>query len=248
VRSFGWPKARGLVINYVDESGPSKGLIRQHDVLQKLNDQILVNGEQFVALVRMHKAGDTIKVTLIREAKSVTVEVKLGERQTADASQADPAGNTFTTWAVESAGPWKQNLSDYIVTPANITNWGAGDATPTLITGTAFSPTGSTLAVRALHAGPIRVDDGSWTIVLPTGDGQEMSVLESATGKIVYRGPVIKGEDDPHAALLPPDARQKIIVWKKALEQTQPRNAVLNYILTESCARHAAGKGTGTPK
>ncbi len=224
----------GLVVNYVDDSGPSKGLIHQHDVLQKINDQILVNGEQFQTLVRMHKTGDSVKVTLIREAKPITVEVKLGERQTADAGQANPSDITFAnTWNVADAAPWQQNVHDYVTTTnGNVLNWTtAANATPT-ITAAAFNPTGNTLAVRALRTGPIRVDDGSWTIVLPAGDGQDMTLLESASGNVVYRGPVITSEEDPHAQLLPPEARKKIIVWRKALnDQGVRREAVLEYRL-----------------
>ena len=38
------PEGSGLVVNYVDADGPAKDLIRQHDVLQKLDDQLLING------------------------------------------------------------------------------------------------------------------------------------------------------------------------------------------------------------
>src|SRR5205823_4529899 len=44
------PQGVGLVVNYVDSNGPSKELIHQHDVLEKLDDQLLINGEQFATL------------------------------------------------------------------------------------------------------------------------------------------------------------------------------------------------------
>jgi len=75
------PDGAGLVVNYVDANGPSKDAVRKHDVLQKLDDQILINGEQLVALVRMHKLAETVSLTLLRQARPVTVEVKLGEKQ-----------------------------------------------------------------------------------------------------------------------------------------------------------------------
>lgn len=75
------PDGAGLVVNYVDEHGPSKDAVHKHDVLQKLDDQILINGEQLVALVRMHKTAETVSLTLLRQARPVTVEVKLGEKQ-----------------------------------------------------------------------------------------------------------------------------------------------------------------------
>lgn len=75
------PDGAGLVVNYVDEDGPSKDDIRKHDVLRKLDDQILINADQLIALVRMRKPGESVSLTLVRQAKPVTVEIKLGEKK-----------------------------------------------------------------------------------------------------------------------------------------------------------------------
>src|SRR5881227_687953 len=61
------PEGTGLVINWIDDAGPAKGILHQHDVLQKLEDQLLINGEQLVTLVRLHKPGETIQLTILRE-------------------------------------------------------------------------------------------------------------------------------------------------------------------------------------
>src|SRR5690348_7834349 len=79
------PAGTGLVVNYVDPDGPSKEIIHVHDVLQKLDDQILINGEQFSTLVKMHKQGDEVSLTIIRRAQSTRITVKLGERETSSA-------------------------------------------------------------------------------------------------------------------------------------------------------------------
>jgi len=75
------PDGAGLVVNYIDDNGPSKNIIHMHDVLQKLDDQILINGEQLVSLVRMHKPGDAITLTLLRQASLRTERITLGQRQ-----------------------------------------------------------------------------------------------------------------------------------------------------------------------
>jgi len=75
------PEGAGLVVNYIDDKGPSKNIIHMHDVLQKLDDQILINGEQLVSLVRMHKPGDAITLTLLRHASLRTERITLGQRQ-----------------------------------------------------------------------------------------------------------------------------------------------------------------------
>jgi hypothetical protein len=82
------PNGTGLLVNYVAPDGPSHNNIQLHDVLQKLDDQILVNGEQLVTLVRMHKPGDTVRLTLLRHASPVTEQITLGKRPPTDARQA----------------------------------------------------------------------------------------------------------------------------------------------------------------
>jgi hypothetical protein len=101
----------GLVVNYVDDNGPSKGLIQQHDVLQKLDDQWLANGDQLVALVRMHRPGDSVQVLLIRESKPITVALKLAEKEVASSPSTNPsssAAQAYETFlysnAIRSAG------------------------------------------------------------------------------------------------------------------------------------------------
>ena len=73
----------GLVVNYIDDKGPSKDLIHKHDVLRKIDDQLMINGEQLQVLVRMHKPGDTIHATVIRESKAMVIEIKLAEKEIA---------------------------------------------------------------------------------------------------------------------------------------------------------------------
>jgi hypothetical protein len=75
------PEGVGLVVNYVDEHSPSQGVLHRHDVLEKLDDQLLVNAEQLVTLIRLHKPGETVHVTLIRESNRMTAQVKLGEKE-----------------------------------------------------------------------------------------------------------------------------------------------------------------------
>ena len=89
------PEGAGLVVNYVDENGPSKNNVHKHDVLQKLDGQILVNAEQLVTLIHMHKPGDTVTLTLLRRASPITESISLGRKptdaNTQSAGQADVA-------------------------------------------------------------------------------------------------------------------------------------------------------------
>lgn len=75
------PRNTGLVIVYVDIEGPSAKILEKNDVLHKLNDQLLINPEQFATLVKMFKPGDEISLSVFRAGAPLTLKVKLGERK-----------------------------------------------------------------------------------------------------------------------------------------------------------------------
>jgi len=63
------------------DSPAAEAGVQKHDVLTKLNDQTLVNPLQLQSLVRMQKPGRVVTLSLIREARGVTVEAKLTEKE-----------------------------------------------------------------------------------------------------------------------------------------------------------------------
>ena len=76
------PRGAGLnVMEVVPESPADKSGIKPHDVLEKLDDQLLFNGEQLSALVRSRDPGAKITLTLVREGSRQRAEVTLGETE-----------------------------------------------------------------------------------------------------------------------------------------------------------------------
>src|SRR5688572_330211 len=76
------PRGVGLVMDAVDPGGPAdQAGIRPGDVLEKLDDQLLVNVEQFTALVRSGKPGDEVAITIYRDGKPQTIKAKLGQKE-----------------------------------------------------------------------------------------------------------------------------------------------------------------------
>ena len=78
---LGIPERTGLTVLRVIEGSPAEGVLQQHDILTKFNDQILVNEPQLAVLVRSAKTGDEVTLTLLRAAKETKVRVKLGEHE-----------------------------------------------------------------------------------------------------------------------------------------------------------------------
>lgn len=78
---LGLPKGTGVVVRRVAEGSPADGVLQPHDVLTRLDDQILVNMPQLTVLVRNHKVGDEVKLTYVRGGKENTAKLKLAERE-----------------------------------------------------------------------------------------------------------------------------------------------------------------------
>jgi hypothetical protein len=74
------PPGVGVLVAFVDPKGPSMGVLAEDDILVRLDDQVLVNPEQFRALIGMHKPGDVVKIVAVREDEVVNVDLKLGSR------------------------------------------------------------------------------------------------------------------------------------------------------------------------
>ncbi|HNQ87448.1 MAG TPA: PDZ domain-containing protein [Verrucomicrobiota bacterium] len=78
-------RGMGLRVERVlDDSPAGKAGVKIHDVLQKLEDQILFNAAQLTALVRSHEPGDKVALGLIRQGEPCTLEVTLGETEARD--------------------------------------------------------------------------------------------------------------------------------------------------------------------
>lgn len=76
------PADFGLVIDEVAPESPAdKAGLKQFDLLQKLDDQFLVDDRQLTALIHSHKPGETVTLTVVREGKPLTLKAKLGEHE-----------------------------------------------------------------------------------------------------------------------------------------------------------------------
>jgi len=74
----------GLSVESVCEKSPAKEAgLEVHDVITKFNDQVLINQEQFVTLIRMYKPGDKVELTVIKEGKEQKVTATLAEGESA---------------------------------------------------------------------------------------------------------------------------------------------------------------------
>ncbi|MCX6953383.1 MAG: PDZ domain-containing protein, partial [Verrucomicrobia bacterium] len=79
VAQLGLAEGNGLVVNQVLPNSPATGVLKPHDILLKLDDQILIEQRQLAVLVRGHKEGDEVTLTYLRGGKQATAKVKLAK-------------------------------------------------------------------------------------------------------------------------------------------------------------------------
>lgn len=78
---LGLPGGVGVLIEAVDAESPAqRGGLQVHDIVTKLDDQLVINVHQFGVLVRMRKPGETVSLSVIRRGKPVTANVLLADR------------------------------------------------------------------------------------------------------------------------------------------------------------------------
>ena len=78
---LGLPADIGLVVARVMPDSPASSLLREHDILTKIDDQLLIDTHQLSVLVRARKDGEVVPITLFRAGKEMTLKVKLGQRE-----------------------------------------------------------------------------------------------------------------------------------------------------------------------
>ena len=71
----------GLVVTRVQKDTPAAEALKEHDILMKFDDQLLIDARQFSVLIRSKKPGDQVTLTVLRGGKEQKVSVKLGERE-----------------------------------------------------------------------------------------------------------------------------------------------------------------------
>jgi len=76
---FGLPVKSGALVRFVSPSSPAdQGGIKQGDIIIKIGDESIGSVEDVFAATRQHKIGETVPVQLVRDDRTITVDVKLG--------------------------------------------------------------------------------------------------------------------------------------------------------------------------
>lgn len=82
----------GLIVDRVEKNSPAEEAgIKQYDIVEKLEDQWLINPQQFAVLVRMQQAGGEVKLSVIRQGQTQAITAKVIEKEVAPIAGANTA-------------------------------------------------------------------------------------------------------------------------------------------------------------
>lgn len=215
---LGLPPDHGLAINAVAENSPASAALRQHDVLTRFDDQVLVDSRQLSVLIRAKRPGDEVKLTLIRAGKEQKVTVKLGEREL-------PRGFGFRTLEMPEGGGFRflgtpdgapaierlqelpglarDELNDVLrLIGRERGNWFGSPRVHVFRRG---DKGGST--ILNLAEGNFVFSDNEGTVEVVASAGERQLTVKDAKGAILFQGPI---NDDEQREKLPDAIKERL--------------------------------------
>ena len=188
---LGLPRGVGLVVEMVDKDGPASAAgFKPHDVVHKLNDQLVIDPHQLAVLVRMNKPGDAVEFTVIRAGKPTKLTAKLGEKEMPPLMPGMP--NEFMNPFNHPMG----GQAFHIPAPPPMGPGGPPDVDTLIFRGQ---------PAPALTADYLEIHDGQRKITLTNKDGKRTLKAVDADNKTVFDGPVNTPEE---IAKVPEDLRK----------------------------------------
>jgi serine protease Do len=208
---LGLPRDTGLVVRRVAEGSPAAALLQEHDILTKLNDQILIDMHQLSVLVRSYKAGDEIKLTFLRAGKESTVKAKLGEREVpklADGMMPPGFGGHGGMFHAQAMPPGFPELGG--PEAGDVMRLIGGDrmrwfAHPRVHVFKRQGGKGST--VLDLPGGNFVFSDDQGSVEVNNTDGKRELTVKDGKGTVTYQGPLNTPEDHEK---LPPEVTARL--------------------------------------
>ncbi|MFI5336454.1 MAG: PDZ domain-containing protein [Opitutales bacterium] len=204
----------GLVVRRLVDGSPAQGVLKEHDILTKFEDQILVDQRQLSVLVRSRKAGDEVTLTLYRGGKETTVKAKLATHEVPKLAELDGfgPGDNFRIFHHGLPGMEEmQNLPGMAREDIDrvVRMLGQGQANlmaPPQVRMFAHRPDGAT--ILNLPQGNLAYSDEEGTIeVNAKADGKRELTLKNPKGEVTFKGSV---NNEVDRQKLPPEVQARL--------------------------------------
>ena len=223
-RHLGLGEGVGLAVVHLDEKGVLAGQVEEGDILHKFNDQLLVSPEQLAILVRRERPGTKAGLTVLRNGKGETVEVKLGSIDSENLPPLQPQAG----WGRPMMGPhmfqmpgpqagnpdWRERMEDF---QQRMRPWHGAQPGPRDGAGGDEADGDEADSPRTRHDRPrVEVHSSATSVVSETRDGVTVTLTNrdgtktakiEKDGKIVFDGPV---NNDKELKKVPEEFRDRV--------------------------------------
>jgi serine protease Do len=192
---LGLADGAGLVVNHLVPKSAAAGVLAVHDVLLKLDDQILIETRQLAVLIRGKKEGDEVSFTYLRGGKSATAKVKLGKREVPKLAAVPGGGPTISIFG--GGGPDLARADadrtevDRVLGLLKRAREG-GEVREEIMRGD-----GPGFRVMSINTGnsTLNFNDDEGSIELTLREGAKSVVAKDRDGKVVFSGPANSAEE-----------------------------------------------------
>lgn len=244
------PADTGLVVVRTMDGSPAAGLLKEHDILTKFDDQLLVDGRQLSILVRARKEGEEVPLTLYRAGKEMTLRVKLGQREMPrslgrEAFPGVEANLGFFSEGMPGPGEmWTRRLPgmerDDVHNVLRMIgrerrNWFGSPPVHFF-----RREGGRDSTMLNLAEGNFVFSDDSGTVEVKAGEGKRELTVKNAKGEITFQGPILGAGDREK---LPPEVRERL----HKIESVELNDEPDEDFEIETAIEPPAGTETGQP-
>ena len=224
----GVPKGVGLGVEFVEPDSPAaQAGVQQYDVITKLDDQLVINPEQFTTLVRIRDKGDDAKLTVRRGGQEKVLDVTFGEKDLPVAPPPPQQGDLpFEAFpgpqgdgGMRGFAPDDQRLRDMVEQSQQrlrelLDRRGGPPIAPPPAAPPQFMPQFMLPPAGGVaEGGRVTMSDGKTTSTLVNDNGAVTLHIEDAkSGDVLYDGPY---PDAEALNKLSPDVRAKVRQFEK---------------------------------
>lgn len=201
---LGLARGTGLVVHHVLPKSPADGVLKEHDILLQLDDQILIETRQFSVLIQGHKENDEVTLTYLRGGKKATARVKLGKTEAPKfGSQTEPSSRFEYALAGPMGPEAGRAEADRIL--SMIQRSRSGEPTRIQIDRNA----GPGVRAMAINTGNSNLvfSDNEGTLEISSKDGVKSLVATDPKGQQLFSGPVTTPAE---REALPPGLRARL--------------------------------------
>jgi serine protease Do len=200
---LGLDRGMGLVVQRVIDGTAAADVLKKHDILTKLDDQLIVSPDQLGVLVRSKNPGTEVKLTFVRGGKVQTAKVTLQERKGSQSHVIHMAGDHEShSMALPSGGSQMEVLRrkldgsgihiDRAEVDRLLSKFGSKTSS-----GIDWDANGDTPIVHmmTINSGNVVFSDDEGAIELKADGDEKTLVVKSTNGDVLFEGPVNNDEE-----------------------------------------------------